>query len=96
MNNQYKRQLEPHNLNITIRKATEEDFAAILSLVKELAVFQHSPEKVTNSSEQMRKEKNLFNCFVAENEQREIVGIASYFLPIIHGLANHFTWMICM
>ena len=73
-------------MNITIRKATEEDFAEILSLVNELAVFQHSPEKVTNSSEQMRKEKNLFNCFVAENEQREIVGIASYFFA-------YYTWV---
>ena len=65
-------------MNTTIRKAVEEDFAAILSLVKELAVFQKSPEKVTNTVEQMKEEKDFFRCFVAENEQKEIVGMASY------------------
>jgi GNAT superfamily N-acetyltransferase len=73
-------------MNITIRKATEDDFAAILSLVKELAVFQNSSEKVLNSVDQMVEEKNLFQCFVAESEQKEIVGIASYFLA-------YYTWV---
>ncbi len=65
-------------MNTTIRKAVEEDFTSILSLVKELAVFQKSPEKVTNTVEQMKEEKNFFRCFIAENEQKEIVGMASY------------------
>jgi GNAT superfamily N-acetyltransferase len=73
-------------MNIIIRKAIEEDFAAILSLVKELAVFQNSAEKVTNTPDQMREEKNLFQCFVAENDQQEIVGIASYFFA-------YYTWV---
>jgi len=50
-------------MNTTIRKAVEEDFTSILSLVKELAVFQKSPEKVTNTVEQMKEEKNFFRCF---------------------------------
>ena len=66
-------------MNIMIRKATENDFASILSLVKELAVFQNSLEKVTNTADQMLQEKNLFQCYVAENDHKEIVGIASYF-----------------
>ena len=65
-------------MSITIRKATEKDFPAILSLVKGLAVFQKSLERVTNTVEQMLEEKELINCFVAENEQKEIVAIASY------------------
>jgi ribosomal protein S18 acetylase RimI-like enzyme len=65
-------------MSITIRKATEADFSAILDLVKGLAIFQNSLERVTNTVEQMHKEKDLFNCFVAENENQEIVGIASY------------------
>ena len=69
-----------------IRKATENDFASILSLVKELAVFQNSLEKVTNTADQMLQEKNLFQCYVAENDHKEIVGIASYFFA-------YYTWV---
>ena len=54
--------------------------------MKELAVFQNSLEKVTNTADQMLEEKNLFQCFVAENEQKEIVGIASYFFA-------YYTWV---
>jgi GNAT superfamily N-acetyltransferase len=55
-------------------------------LVKELAVFQNSREKVTNTADQMLEEKDLFQCFVAENDQKEIVGIASYFFA-------YYTWV---
>src|SRR3954453_4521056 len=65
-------------MSTTIRKATEADFPAILFLIKGLAIFQKSLERVTNTIEQMHEEKDLFNCFVAENENEEIVGIASY------------------
>src|SRR5690348_9075507 len=65
-------------MSVTIRKATEKDFPAILDLVKGLAIFQNSIERVTNTIEQMLEEKNWFNCFVAESENKEIVGIASY------------------
>src|SRR5215471_10402538 len=65
-------------MSITIRKATEKDFPAMLDLVKGLATFQKTPEKVTNTVEQMQEEKSLFECFVAENEHNEIVGMASY------------------
>ena len=47
-------------MNITIRKADEEDFPAILNLIKELAAFEKNEDKVTNSIEQMKEEKNLF------------------------------------
>ncbi len=62
-----------------IRKAIEADFFSILSLVKGLAEFVGAPEKVTNSVEQMKKEKDFFQCLIAENEEKEIVGIATYF-----------------
>jgi len=55
-------------------------------LIKELAAFQNSPEKVINTVEQMKEEKNFFRCFVAENEQKEIVGMASYFFA-------YYTWV---
>jgi GNAT superfamily N-acetyltransferase len=73
-------------MNISIRKATEEDFPSILSLIKELAAFEKSPDKVTNSVEQMRQEKHLFDCFVAETETGYIVGMAIYFFA-------YYTWV---
>jgi GNAT superfamily N-acetyltransferase len=73
-------------MNISIRKATDEDFPSILSLIKELAAFEKSPEKVTNSIDQMKQEKHLFDCFVAETERGDIVGMALYFFA-------YYTWV---
>ncbi|HEX6224453.1 MAG TPA: GNAT family N-acetyltransferase [Chryseolinea sp.] len=71
---------------MTIRHATQPDFPAVLSLVKELAVYQQMPEKVLTTVEQMEAEKEFFRCLVAENYQKEIVGIASYFFA-------YYTWV---
>jgi len=73
-------------MDFNIRYATEEDFPAILSLIRELAAFEKAPEKVTNSVEQMKQEQELFRCLVAETGTREIVGIALYFFA-------YFTWV---
>jgi GNAT superfamily N-acetyltransferase len=75
-----------NNMNITIRVATEEDFPVILSLIKELAAYERAAEKVTNSVELMKKEKDLFRCFVAETEEKEVAGIALYFFA-------YYTWV---
>ena len=73
-------------MNINFRTAAEGDFPAILSLIKELAAFEKAPEKVTNTVEQMKKEKDFFNCFVAETDTGEIVGMALYFFA-------YYTWV---
>lgn len=73
-------------MNIIIRNATEEDFAAILSLIKELAAFEKAPEKVSNTIEQMKDEKDYFHCLVAETDKKEIAGIALYFFA-------YYTWV---
>jgi GNAT superfamily N-acetyltransferase len=73
-------------MNIKIRKASEGDFPSILLLIKELAAFEKAPEKVTNSVELMKEEKDLFHCFVAETETGEIVGMALYFYA-------YYTWV---
>ena len=73
-------------MKTTIRKATEADFPAILKMIKELATFEKAPEKVTNSVEQMKNEKDLFGCFVAENEENRIIGFALYFFA-------YYTWV---
>jgi GNAT superfamily N-acetyltransferase len=73
-------------MNFNIRKATENDFPSILSLIKELAAFEKAPEKVTNTIELMRREKDYFHCYVAENQNKEIIGIALYFFA-------YYTWV---
>ena len=66
-------------MNIIIRKAAETDFAAIYSLIKEFAVFQKTPQKVSITVEEMKAQKDLFECFVAVNDKEEIIGFASCF-----------------
>ena len=66
-------------MSITIRPGNENDYAAIHALIKEFAVFQKTPDKVTITIEQMIKEKDFFNCIVAEDSIGEIVGFASWF-----------------
>jgi GNAT superfamily N-acetyltransferase len=73
-------------MKINIRTSTEEDFPSILELIRELATFEKEPEKVTNSVELMKQEKDYFRCFVAETESGEVVGIALYFFA-------YYTWV---
>ena len=70
---------------ITIRPVGEEDFSAIVELFREFAHFEHLDDRMTNSVAQMKAEKEYFNCFVAVNNQKEIVGYATYFYA-------YFTW----
>lgn len=74
------------NMEIKIRQATTADFPAILSMIKELALFEKAPEKVTNTVEQMNREKEHFGCFVAEKEDGEIIGMALWFFA-------YYTWV---
>lgn len=73
-------------MNIKLRPATEADFPEILGMIKELALFEKAPEKVTNSVEQMQREKDFFRCIMAENEDGIIVGMALYFFA-------YYTWV---
>ena len=73
-------------MNIALRSATEADFPEILGMIKELALFEKAPEKVTNSVEQMQREKDFFRCIMAENEDGIIVGMALYFFA-------YYTWV---
>jgi GNAT superfamily N-acetyltransferase len=70
----------------TVREATEADFPAVLSLIKELAEYERSPDSVTNSVEQMKREQNHFSCFVAELPDGTIAGMALFFTA-------YFTWV---
>lgn len=66
-------------MTISIRKAIPNDFEAILQLIQEFALFQKTPEKISISIHQMHQNAHLFNAFVAETTNHQIVGFASFF-----------------
>ena len=67
---------------MTIRKGNPEDMEAVLSLIKELSVFENEPHAVVISVEDLVRDgfssEPLFRVFVAETEN-QIVGIALYY-----------------
>lgn len=65
-------------MNFSIRKADENDFEEILSMIKEFSEFQKTPEKVSITLDQLIKDKDIFQCLIAVNE-KEIMGFASYY-----------------
>ncbi|MEZ4906387.1 MAG: GNAT family N-acetyltransferase [Saprospiraceae bacterium] len=71
---------------LTIRKGEKSDYPAILELIKELALFEKAPHKVTNTIDQMNDEDYLFNTFVAEDENGKILGMALFFFA-------YYTWV---
>ena len=73
-------------MTVTIRKIDERDFLVLISLFKEFALFEKLPEKMTNSVEQMLREKEYLRGFVAVNDVDEIVGYATYFF-------GYYTWI---
>jgi len=66
-------------MNIVVRESTPNDMPQVLELIKELAVFEKSPDAVEVTVETLVKEgfgeNPLFTCFVAE-VANEIVGMA--------------------
>src|SRR5882672_7608148 len=65
-------------MNITIRLAIKSDFAEILALFREFAVFQKTPEKMHITLEQLIEDEQDFKCFVAEVDKK-IIGFATFF-----------------
>ena len=73
-------------MDVIIRGCVEKDYPEILSLIKELASFENSSDKVINTVERMKEEKQYFNAIVAESPTGEIVGIAVYIFA-------YYTWV---
>lgn len=66
-------------MSFNIRAVQEADFSRLIALFKEFAVFEKRPDKMKNTVEQMKLEKEYFKAFVATVDD-EIVGFASYFI----------------
>ena len=65
-------------IKFNIRKAVENDYPAIFKLLHEFAVFQKTPEKVKITEAQMFRDREVFQCIVATDEQGKIFGYATW------------------
>lgn len=69
-------------MSYTIRKGEERDLPTVLSLIKELAVYEKYPDHVENTVEQLREDgfgKNpVYGLEVAEREGK-VIGMALYY-----------------
>ena len=72
-------------MSILVRKIVQTDFAALILLFREFALFEKLPDKMTNSLEQMLEEKVHLSGFVAVNTENEIIGYVTYFFA-------YYTW----
>lgn len=73
-------------MRYTIRKCRESDYGAILAMVRELATFEQAADKVVNTEELMKAEKQYFDAYVVVNEDDTVIGMALYFFA-------YFTWV---
>ena len=72
-------------MEVKIRLAGEADFNRLIELMGEFAEFENHPEAMMNSVERMKREREYFNCFVAETGDNLIVGYAAWFFA-------YYTW----
>lgn len=79
------------NNNMIIREARREDCAALLELVRELAVYEKAPDEVTVTLEHFEESgfgpNPVWKAFVAEDGDK-IVGFALYYI-------RYSTWKGC-
>jgi len=70
-------------MEFSTRKATRKDLPVVLSLVKELALYEKAPEEVTITLEQLEEdgfgEHPLYWIILAENNNG-VIGMSFYYI----------------
>ncbi len=77
---------DTRTIDYEIREATSADFPVIIELIRELALYERAPEKMTNSVEQMEQEADLFRCVLAVDATGRVLGMALWFYA-------YYTWV---
>lgn len=72
--------------SIRIEPIGEEHFSDLVALFQEFATFQKATDRMKNSLEQMKSEKEHIRGFVAKNADDTIVGYATCFYA-------YYTWV---
>ena len=70
---------------LTIRNAVPGDYPRILELFREFSEYQKLPHRMKNNLERMNEEKDFIHAFVAEKDDKEIIGYGTWFF-------TYFTW----
>tara|TARA_B100001146_G_scaffold49924_1_gene43375 strand:+ start:864 stop:1340 length:477 start_codon:yes stop_codon:yes gene_type:complete len=69
-------------MEFQVRKATKNDMPSVLKLINELAVYEREPDAVEVTVADLERDgfgdQPLFNCFVAESEDK-IIGMALFY-----------------
>jgi len=63
----------------TIRPASVDDYELLYSMMSEFAAFQKTPERLTLTLGQLKLDKDLFKCLLAESPTHGIIGFSTYF-----------------
>ncbi len=70
-------------MTTSIRRAIKEDMDAVLCLINELAAYENAPNEVIITLDQLIEDgfstNKVFDCIVAENNNKEIVGMALFY-----------------
>lgn len=66
-------------MEFKIEEIKESDFDSLFTLFQEFALFENLPDSVTNSVEQMQREKEYLKGFTAKDESGVIVGYVTHF-----------------
>lgn len=65
-------------MDLIIEKAKTSDFKLIHALIHEFSDFQNASHRVSVTIDLMMEQKDFFNCYVAKDPLREIIGYTSY------------------
>jgi len=65
-------------MDIKIEKAQPKDFKSIHALIREFSEFQNTQHRVSITLDLMAEQEDYFNCYIARDESKEIVGYTNY------------------
>lgn len=71
---------------MTINLIEEKDFKELATLILEFATYQNQPEKMKNSEEKMKAEKDLLHGFIARDDNKDVIGYVTFFFA-------YYTWV---
>ena len=66
-------------MNFIIKEINDTDFDDLIVLFQEFADFQNSSEKMTNSIEQIKEDKDLFSGLIVKDDTGNLVAYIVYF-----------------
>lgn len=73
-------------MDINIERIKEDDYEELAALFLEFATFEKLPERMINTVDKMKEEKDYFHGFTARDNKGNILGYVTYFFA-------YYTWV---